>query len=179
MLRIYITDIQSYNEGSLIGKWIELPMNSDDLNDEIREVLTNGAAECGNDEHEEIFITDYEFTTETKLFDVEEYSNIEDLNEKCEELEDFDEDDLKRIAYLIDYVGYEFDDALQRYDEVSIYEDSTMEDIVEQYIDETVDFSNIPDIIARNIDYSSIARDWEISGEFDSIDGDIYHFVNC
>ena len=47
-----------------------------------------------------------------------------------------------------------------------------------EYIDETVDFSNIPEIIANNIDYDSIARDWEISGEFDSIDGDVYHYVN-
>lgn len=180
MLNIYLTDLSAYNEGELIGEWISLPMDNDDLTSKIKSILREGASVCGNeeDEHEEYFITDYEFETEFKFADVGEYSNVYELNESCEELSDFDEDDLKKISYLVDNVGYELDDAMSKYDEVIIYENMRLIDVVEQYIDETVDMSNIPTIIANNIDYESIKRDFEISGEFEEIDNDVYYFVN-
>jgi hypothetical protein len=37
---------------------------------------------------------------------------------------------------------------------------------------------NIPDIIKNNIDFKGIAYDFEISGEYDKVDGDVYYFVN-
>ncbi|MDK2063335.1 antirestriction protein ArdA [Aliarcobacter butzleri] len=178
MLKVYITDLAAYNQGFLIGEWISLPMNEDDLKDEIRAILTNGAAACGDDEHEEYFITDYEFETETKLFDVDEYSNIDSLNSKCEELEGFSEDDLKRVAYLIDHVGYDFDDALKSYEDVIVYENMTLEEVAEDYIESCYNLNDLPEIISRNIDYSSIARDFELSGEYQTIENDVYFFIN-
>ena len=109
---------------------------------------------------------------------MEEYSNVYELRNRVEELEMLSDEDLKRVSYLIDHLSYKFEEALEKYEDVTIYENMTLKDVVEQYIDETVDFSNIPEIIANNIDYDSIARDWEISGEFDSIDGDVYYYVN-
>lgn len=179
MLNVYITDLSAYNSGYLVGEWVSLPINEDDLHDKVREILTNGASLCGEEEHEEYFITDWEFEDGIKLIDVSEYSNLDDLNSKCDELSELDSDDLKKVSYLIENVGYDFEDALQKYDEVYIYENMTLIDVVEQYIDETVDMTNIPEIIANNIDFESISRDWEISGEFERIDNDIYHFVNC
>ena len=178
MLKVYITDLSAYNQGFLEGKWVDLSISEEELSNEIKEVLENGAKVCKETNHEEYFITDYEFETEYKLFKVEEYSNVYELRNRVEELEMLSDEDLKRVSYLIDHLSYKFEEALEKYEDVTIYENMTLKDVVEQYIDETVDFSNIPKIIANNIDYDSIARDWEISGEFDSIDGDVYHYVN-
>jgi uncharacterized FlaG/YvyC family protein len=177
MLKIYITDLAAYNQGFLIGKFCSLPMDSDELKEKITDILKEGAKVCGDREHEEFFITDYEFEG-TKLFDVKEYSDIEELNSKCEQLEDLSEDDQKKFSYLMDYVGFSFDDALERYEDVSIYEDTTLEQIAEDFIYETINMDDIPDIIKNNIDFKSIAHDFEISGEYDKIDGDVYYFVN-
>jgi len=101
MLKVYLTDLQAYNEGNLSGKWIELPMSQEDLNSEIKEVLEEGAVVSGfGDTHEEIFITDFEWTIECNLIEVNEYSSLSRLNEQLEELESYDEEDLKRISYL-------------------------------------------------------------------------------
>lgn len=178
MLNVYITDLSAYNSGYLVGEWISLPMNESDLYRKVEEILSKGAILCNEVTHEEYFITDWEFEDGIKLIDVHEYSNLNELNQKCEELSDLDTSDLKKFSYLIDSVGYDFEDAMQKYDEVYIYEDMTLIEVVGQFIEETIDMSNIPDIIANNIDYDSISRDWEISGEFTEIDNAIYHFIN-
>jgi len=178
MLKIYLTDLSAYNQGFLIGEWVSLPMDGDELKEKVSEILKKGSDECGfNEEHEEFFITDYEFEG-TQLFKVGEYENLDELNEKCEQLVDLSEDDQKKFSYLIDYVGFSFDDALERYEDVSIYENTTLEQIAEDFIYETIDMDNIPDIIKNNIDFKGIAYDFEISGEYESIEGDIFYFLN-
>ncbi len=178
-LKIYITDLAAYNQSHLVGEWVTLPMDADELNEKVQEILKKGSDECGfNEIHEEYFITDYEFENE-KLFEVSEYSNLIELNEKCEQCEELEEDDQKKLSYLIDHAGYDFDDALEKYEEVTIYENTTLEEVVEEYIEQTINLDDLPAIISRNIDYKSIAYDFEISGEYDKIDNDVYHFVNC
>lgn len=180
MLKVYITDLSAYNKGFLVGEWVSLPLDKEELDSKIKEILLRGEVEANigyKETHEEYFITDFEF--DSFEFDkVSEYSNVYELNETAEKLSDFSEDDLKRISFLISEVGLNLDDALDRYEDVYIYENSTLEDVVEESLEQSYDLSSLPDIIRNNIDYSSIARDWDISGEFWAIDGDIYNFVN-
>ena len=49
----YITNLGKYNEGELIGRWIEFPIDEDDLKKALEEIGIN-------EEYEEYFITDYE-----------------------------------------------------------------------------------------------------------------------
>lgn len=53
-----------------------------------------------------------------------------------------------------------------------IYEDSAMEDIAYDYIQECYNLDSIPAIILNNIDYESIARDMEMEGSYYKIDND-------
>lgn len=174
-MKVYITCLNSYNNGFLIGKWHDLDCTEEELTEAINEVLKEGQ-EATKELCEEYFITDYE--QEHNLFEISEYSNVYELREKYELISDLSEDDLKRISYLTDHVNYSFEEALERYEDVIIYEDMTLEDVVEEYIEQTIDFSTIPDIINRNIDYKSIAYDFEISGEYDVIDNNVYHYIN-
>lgn len=175
-MKLYITDLAAYNSGFLIGQWVDMDITEEELTETIQSILKKGAEACEEDEHEEYFITDYE--QDYDLFSIGEYSNPYRLREQYEEVAHLDEDDLKKISYLCENVNLDFEDAIQRYNEVVIYESKTLEEIVEEHLEQTVDFSVIPDIIAQNINYESIARDWDISGEYEDIEGDIYYFVN-
>ena len=71
MLKVYITDLAAYNSRVLVEEWVSLPME-EELSLKIKSILKAGEDECGNyEEHEEYFITDYEFDeTEFKFVEV-------------------------------------------------------------------------------------------------------------
>lgn len=88
----YITNLGKYNEGELIGKWIDFPIDEDDL----QEVLKNIGC-CYYDENCEYINTGYEeffFTGWECSFndDFGEYESIEKVNEIAEQLAEWDED---------------------------------------------------------------------------------------
>lgn len=107
--RVFLTDLAAYNEGILIGKWLELPMDEEELKAEINQVLKDGfeAAQkedlCCDSRHEEYFITDWEGLG---FMDLDIYSNIFRINEDLQDLEDFSEDE-EILEALIDEYGLE------------------------------------------------------------------------
>ncbi len=175
-MRVYITDLEAYNNGHLVGRWVTLPMDGDLLAECVEDILKEGKNICEDEHfHEEYFITDFE----CEYLDIGEYDNLERLNEIAEAMEDIDEDGIKAIKFLLDnnFVSDIFQ-AIECYeDNVRIYEDSTMEDIAESFIEECYNLDDMPSIIANNIDYASIARDMEIEGSFYFVDGDIYEYI--
>lgn len=100
-MRIYITDLEAYNNGHLVGAWLELPMQDDTLAEAMQEVLYRGRNECKHKHHhEEVFITDYEAD-----ITISEYDNIYRLNELAERLDGISSDDLLKLK-LLSYEGY-------------------------------------------------------------------------
>ena len=74
MIKIYITDLEAYNNGYLVGEWIELP--SSNLEADISRILEAGAKACNDlNRHEEYFIADYE----CDYIKIGEYDDIFDL----------------------------------------------------------------------------------------------------
>ena len=53
MMNIYLTNLGKYNEGELIGEWVQLPISNEDLQKVFERIGIN-------EEYEEYFITDYE-----------------------------------------------------------------------------------------------------------------------
>lgn len=160
-IKIYITDLSAYNNGHLVGEWVTLP--SDDINADIARVLTNGALSCNDGSiHEEVFITDYEAPIK-----INEYDNIQELNELAETLQDLDEHDLLKLELLI-YEGYNerevLNAGLDSYD-VDIYDyssDTSFTDVYELLAYDFVSdglFGEIPSHLENYLDYSAIARD--------------------
>ena len=161
-MELYITDLQSYNEGHLVGKWIKLPLTAFELSQAISEVLNEGEFECDSEDHEEIFITDYE----SELL-IGEYDDIYRLNELAEAIDNFSDDDLLKLKFL-SHEGYNerecIDNGLDTY-EVDIYDyrsdtsfTDTFELLAQDFIDEGL-FGEIPKSLVYYIDYSAIARD--------------------
>jgi len=162
-MEIYITDLQAYNEGHLVGLWQILPIGEIHLAEVIEEALAQGAEACNNSEaHEEVFITDYEANIE-----IEEYDNIHKLNELAQTMQEFTDDELLKLQ-LLSAEGYNerevIDTGIDTYDvDIYDYRDSTSyTDTFELLASDLVDdgcFGEIPKALEYYIDYEAIARD--------------------
>jgi antirestriction protein len=177
MLKIYLTDLQAYNEGHLVGRWIELPLTPFKLQQALSEILTEGEHICKTNNHEEYFITDYEWD-DVEVFEVGEYENLPKLNQRIEYLDELDETQMKAVAFLQnESLVKDLNEAIEKVDEVIIYENCTMVDIAEQYINEHCDLNGLSTLIVNNIDYQGIAKEFEMDGCYFEIGGDIYMYI--
>jgi len=177
MLKIFVTDLSAYNNGFLVGEWITLPIDKEELSFEIKMILGKGEILCNDSFHEEYFITDYEFET-VDIFSVGEYDNIYTLNEKAQLLEDIEESEHKLIKFLLDEnIVSSLEEAIEKRDEVIVYENYSMRDIAEEYVEENFDLDSLSPLIANNIDYDGIAVDFEIEGSYFNVGSDIFYYI--
>jgi len=173
-MRIYITDLAAYNQGHLIGEWVTLPMSQEELTSKVDAILNEGAVVCEEQKHEEIFITDYE----CDYISINEYDNIQKLNEMAEQIETLSESDIKAIGFLLENnLVNSFEEAMERYEDVRVHEDATLEDIAYDYVNECYNLEDMPSIIANNIDYEKIAREFEIEGNYYVVGSDVFEYL--
>ena len=84
MLSVFITDLAAYNAGSLVGQWVTLPIGKFELSQIISEILTEGEEITDEENHEEIFITDYEWSFITEeIRGVDGYEDVYELNREA------------------------------------------------------------------------------------------------
>lgn len=159
-VRIYLTNLAKYNQGSLVGKWVDLPLDPDELEKELKSVLG---------EDEEYFITDYDAP-----FIIHEYENMNDLNDFAEKLDGLDEHDQHRVVHLLDTHGFDWEQALESYEEVTFYTGMDLADVAEELVEEGI-FGDIPESIQGYLDYDKIARDLRIDGYYEKENG-TFHF---
>lgn len=166
MIKVFLTNLGKYNEGYLIGEWLELPATQQEINACMERIGIN-------EEYEEYFITDYE--TDIEGVEVGEYSNLDELNELAEQLDELEEDAQKAIqAMLLD--GYTFNDALEKASngDYAIYFDcDNMTDVAYEVVEEYGYLNNVPEQVKMYFDYESFGRDLNIEGKFYNIDGDM------
>jgi antirestriction protein len=179
MLNIYLTDLSAYNKGYLFGEWVSLP--SDNLDETLAKILRAGEDMCFIEEnyfekHEEYFISDYEWE-DTELFKIDEYENIFSLNETLFRLEQLNQSELKAIRFLLsEQIALNLEDAITKVDDVTIYENQTINDVAYELLNECYDLDKLPNIISCHIDYDGIARDLELDGNYTVIDNDVYEY---
>ena len=167
MLRIYLTNLGKYNEGALIGEWVELPC--DDFSPVFERIGIN-------EEYEEYFITDYE--SDVPGLRIGEYDNLEELNhlaeiikeapEKVEVLRYFGYEDTEEIREHIDDVNYITTPEGFESDEFA----------VGYYYAKECGCIDIPENIEPYFDYEAYGRDIMMEGSFyKTEDGDIYEMI--
>ena len=96
----FITNLGKYNEGKLIGKWIEFPIDEDELNEALKEIGCKYTDENGkvyNELYEEFFFSDWECEIPLKFGEYESISDVNDIAERVENLMDYEQDVLKVI----------------------------------------------------------------------------------
>jgi len=161
-IRIYVANLAKYTEGKLVGKWIDLPCL--DLDKKIEEIL-------GDDEE----YTIHDSECDLDGLEIEECSNLHELNEMAEKIEGLHNNDLLRISYLLDDHGMEFEDALAYYEDVTVYEHMTLIEVAEELVDSGC-FGDIQDSLRNYIDYEAIARDLSHDSYFEK-NGNVFYYV--
>lgn len=162
MMKIYLTNLGKYNEGQLIGEWVELPVSQEELQEVFKRIGIN-------EEYEEYFITDYE----CGFYKVGEYENLDTLNNIASQIEELDEEESKVVKTLMSECGYTLDEAIEKANngDYRIYYDcDSMTDIAYQVVEECGYLNNVPDNVARYFDYESFGRDLGIEGTYIFLD---------
>lgn len=101
--------------------------------------------------------------------------NIPTWYEQLDHLSDDDHEALG-IRYLLD-CGYELEEALNRADEVHIYE-GRAEDYAAELLSDIYDLDSLPAIILFHINYQGIASDMETASEICELEHDVW-VTNC
>ena len=153
-MKIYVANLAKYVEGHLVGSWLNLPMDPDDLQKEINNIL-------GSDE--EHAIHDYEAT-----FRINEYSNIFHLNQIAE----LDEPDLDRFAHMVNE-GYDWDYAFDHYDDVTYYKGMDIKTVAGEMLTDGF-FGEIPESVMDLIDVDRVVGLLEADGYVETDKGTFY-----
>ena len=114
MLRIYLTNLGKYNEGQLVGEWVELPVTEEELEKVLERIGISEEPDENGNYYEEYFITDYESDFNYK---VGEYDSIEELNEVAETFDGLDDTEKEVFKVMIEE-GYSSEEALEKVNEM-------------------------------------------------------------
>ena len=166
MCRIYLTNLGKYNEGMLIGKWLDIPADEDELKEAFEEIGVSSKPDEDGNVYDEYFITDYESD-----FHIDEYDAISSINEKeelYEELIDKLNGDEEAAKAIVKYYGCinksDFDYVLNI--EYRIYEDvNDMSDVAWEYTREVYSTDDLGPL-ADYIDYEAIGYDMDLEGTY-------------
>ena len=145
--KAYVADLAAYNEGRLIGEWIDLDDKSEDeISEEIKALLEKWSKASG-ELREEYAVHDWE-SMPSSFGEYPTWSEVvaymEAVKEHTQEVVD--------SALELDIPLESIQDAY-----CGQYDDET--DYAKQYCDDTVMLSDIPDNIKMYFDYESFGRD--------------------
>ena len=153
-LKAYVTNLGKYNEGELLGEWVDFPASDEEIEEIFSRIGIDGK------EYEEYFITDYDGIWAGSMKD--EYISIERLNDIAETLQEFDEDVLSAaLEYWI------LDDVLEMNpDDLMAYSDVHNEyDLGYYWVEESGCYNLGNDILSRYFDYEAFGRDIAIEAQ--------------
>ena len=157
-IRIFLTNLGKYNEGELVGEWVELPVDDDFA-------AAKAAIGIGGN-YEEWFISDSE--TNIPGLTIGEYDNIYELNDLASAIDDMDEDEILIMSAYID-AGESIEDAIDKCDNGYVYHDCyTDQDLGYAMVDDPSELSK--DVLEMYFDYESFGRSERINQSLTEIE---------
>ena len=148
--RIYVADLAAYNSGMLHGVWIDATQELESIQEQIQAMLAYSPTKNS----EEYAIHDFE---NFGSYRVGEFEGIESVHEVASFIAGYPQ----YGAELLDYFGT-VDEARKTAEEKYCGCYKSVADYAEEMTEQT---SEIPQHLAPYIDYASMARDWEMSGD--------------
>lgn len=163
MLNIWVGNLGKYNEGYLVGEWVELPCSDEEWEAVLERIGIN-------EFYEEWFVPDWECDIPGLKYS--EYPDIDEWNEIAEEWETLNEYEQAVVGVLMDNNGMNFDEAMMARDDCIVWEGcDSMADLARRYMDEYYRDVEVPDVFRENFDYESYGRELEIQGTFVHVEG--------
>lgn len=161
LISIFLNTWGNYNEnGADGGFWVDLPCNLDETLDRLAKSTGEQVEEM------EVFIND--FSVEIDGVYIDEYTDINRLNEIAEQLEEMDADELEKIEAIVETEGGSIEKAVEDIDKYTYYSGYTLEDVAYEIVEECY---NLPEIAQRYFDYAAFARDLEFDGYTETAHG--------
>lgn len=153
--RLYLTDLHAYNNGALIGDWVDISeFNRDDDN------FSQICERCGIKKGNEFFISDYESS-----FDIGEYIDLETLYRLADVINSCDDDYIQAVCEyccdLEEQIKHCEDEDLQFIPS----DDPSYEDLAYSILEETGDLDP-DDWKSSYFDYEAYGRDLVLGGDF-------------
>lgn len=159
-IKIFLTNLGRYNEGILMGEWVKLPIDEEELEAVTKRIgIRNG--------YEEYFITDYESSIAN--LEISEYTSVTEINELATRMDELNDWDYEKLCAVIEAESptsvkailallAELDD----FDLIPEIEDESS--LGEFYAECSGIFTNLPDTIQRYFDYQAYGRDIHLEG---------------
>lgn len=153
--RIYVADLAAYNNGKLHGVWIDAALELEDIQEAVAKMLKASPEGFA----EEYAIHDYEGFGSYR---VSEYEGLESVHEVACFIEEHEELGAELLAHFSS-----IDEARTAIDEnyAGCYE--SVADFAEELTEDSV---QIPESLARYIDYNAMAYDMEVGGDIFTIE---------
>ena len=174
IIKGYITNLGRYNEGVLTYKLISFPIDEDELNEALAAIGCKYVDENGvvhNPLYEEFFFRDWECEIPFDFGEYESISDVNDIAERVEVLETYEQDVLKVI--LEEHTS-NVEEALRLVEggNYVIWSGESMADVAATIAEECGYLNSIPERLQCYIDYEKWGRDLDIDGIF--LEGDGY-----
>ena len=146
--KIYVVNLNSYNNGIPRGKWYELPVDFSRIQSDLLLDVEHG---------EEYAIHDFE---NFYGYNVGEYSSIQELNEYAEKLEA-----LSDIDYLEDFLEiYSVDELIDNRDDLEFVEAEDAEDLALESVEQMGGLEVLSvEMLQSYFNFWALGRDLEIS----------------
>ena len=159
-IKIFLTNLQEFNQGALIGEWIKLPV----AEDELEAVMKRIGIRSG---YEEYFITDYESSIAN--LQISEFTSVNEANELARKLEELTDWDYKKLSAVLEAEDpssvagiLALIQELDEFDLIPEIEDES--DLGEYYAEECCILSGLPEAVQRYFDYTAYGRDIHLEG---------------
>ena len=175
-ISIYVTNLGKYNEGFLVGEWLELPATDEEINACLERIGISDKPDAYGRYYEEYFITDYD--SEIDGLNIGEYDSISHLNEIAEEIESIDAETFEAALFH----SCNFEEAIKNAKETFCIGKcpSTMDEdeYIGYYFAEECMSLKIPEELKQYFDYEKYGREIRLEGHFYIAEsGNIYETI--
>lgn len=155
-MKIFITNLGKYVEGYLVGKWVQLPISDEKLDEVLKQIGIN-------EYYEEYFISDCENDIIGLSDVISEYSSISVLNKLAQRIEELSADDAKKLGAVLEYEACtsveEVLAILDKLDEFELVIGVSDDETLGYYYAEELGGIEIPEHLKNYIDYEALGRD--------------------
>lgn len=159
----YVTNLGKYNEGVLIGEWVEFPTTAEKMK-QVFERIGIGSRDESGQVYEEWFISDYDCYVDSLYGKLGEYADLDSLNYLASLLDDMTESDLNKFEAAMELDSYldsikDMINLAQNLDCYELYSDIHNEEDLGRYYIDIVDCVEVPPALQGYIDYKAYGRD--------------------
>lgn len=161
VLSAFVTNLGKYNEGRLVGEWLNLPTDTETVQDLFSRIGIDGVR------YEEFFITDFESAILGLHRYFGEYESLDELNYLAALVEELD--DPAKFEAALEYGDHsgsvqEIINLTQNLDCYELYAGVDSEEALGYYFADELNAIDIPAHIQPYFDYEAYGRDLALEG---------------